>query len=53
MKGDSAEPSVKTINIPRRNKNITTGRSHHFLLTFKKSQNSFNTNSLFMLIPSP
>src|SRR5438552_2622400 len=48
MKGASAEPLAATRTTPNKSKNTTMGSSHHFLLSFRNSQNSFRIDSLFM-----
>src|SRR5437879_13349341 len=40
MNGARAEPAVRTIKRPRSAHNIMIGASHHFFLTFRKSQKS-------------
>ena len=48
MKGATAEDWVKKIKNPNNKSTIIIGASHHLLLTLKKSQNSFNIDSLAM-----
>jgi hypothetical protein len=48
MNGAMAEPSVKIISAPKRNRKITIGANHHFLRTLRKPQNSLIIDSLLM-----
>ena len=41
MKGATAEPWLKTINIPKNARTIIIGNNQYFFLSCKKSQNSF------------
>ena len=52
MKGATAEPSVKTIRAPNRKRKMIMGANHHFLRTFKNSQNSLAIDNLPITIPS-
>ena len=51
MKGATAVPSVNTISVPNKRRNMTIGANHHFFRTFKNSQNSYNNVILDMLFP--
>ena len=51
MKGAMAEPSVSTMINPNSSRKTTIGPNHHFLRTFRKSQNSDSIDNL--LIPAP
>ncbi len=46
-----AEPSVSTMINPNSSRKTTIGPNHHFLRTFRKSQNSDSIDNL--LIPAP
>jgi hypothetical protein len=48
MNGATAEPSVKIINAPNKNKKMTMGASHHFLRTLRKDQNSATIDNLLI-----
>ena len=50
MKGDRALLWPNIINAPAINSMIIIGKSHHFFLTFKKFQNSTNSELLFDMI---
>ena len=41
MNGATADPWLKTINIPNRAKTIKIGSNQYFFLSLKNSQNSF------------
>ena len=45
INGAIADPSVRTIKAPKRARKITIGANHHFLRTFRKSQNSESIES--------
>lgn len=51
INGAIADPDVKIINAPNNDKKIIIGASHHFFLTFKKSQSSRKTDIL-LTVPS-
>ena len=51
MKGATAEPSVKIISAPSKKRRIMMGASHHFLRTFKNSQNSIIIDNLLINFP--
>lgn len=46
MNGATADDCAKKIKSPNARSMIIIGASHHFLRTLKKSQNSFNMESL-------
>jgi len=46
MKGATAVPWLKTINIPNIAKTIMIGNSQYFFLSLRKSQNSFKKSIL-------
>tara|TARA_Y100000588_G_C13629318_1_gene658813 strand:+ start:97 stop:267 length:171 start_codon:yes stop_codon:yes gene_type:complete len=52
MNGATAVPSVINIKNPKRKIKIMIGASHHFLRTFKNSQNSAMIDNLFIQYPS-
>ena len=41
MKGATADPWLKTINMPNKAKTIIIGNNQYFFLSLKNSQNSF------------
>jgi len=49
MKGAKTEPSETTKRTPITKRKTTIGKSHHFLLAFKKLQNSTIIDALDML----
>jgi len=49
MNGAKAEPSVRIIKVPKRARKIMIGANHHFLRTFRKSQNSERIESFDMI----
>jgi hypothetical protein len=51
MKGAIAEPSVRTIRVPKITRKIMIGANHHFLRTIRKSQNSDKIKSLLIFVP--
>ena len=51
MNGAKAEPSVRTIKVPNRTRKKNIGASHHFLRTFRKSQNSDKIESFDIACP--
>jgi len=46
-----AEPSVSTMTNPNSSRKTTIGPSHHFLRTFRKSQNSDRIVNLLIAAP--
>ena len=56
MKGATADPSLKTINIPHKAKTVKIGHRINFFLSFKNIKNSFineiiiTFNSIFITI---
>ena len=46
-----AEPSVSTMINPNNSKKTTIGPNHHFLRTFRKSQNSDRIDNLLIPVP--
>ena len=50
MNGDNAELCPNTIKIPAKASAIIIGKSHHFFLTLKNSQSSFNSGLLFDIL---
>tara|TARA_Y100000294_G_C8267014_1_gene221230 strand:+ start:145 stop:459 length:315 start_codon:yes stop_codon:yes gene_type:complete len=52
MKGAITEPSVRIIRNPKRARKIMIGASHHFLRTFRKSQNSKSIDSFDTIYPN-
>ena len=48
INGATAEPSEKIISAPKSKRTMIIGASHHFLRTFRKSQNSLIIESLLM-----
>ena len=51
MKGANTEPSVKTINVPKRTKNKAMGINQYFLRILRKFQNSTIIESFDIFIP--
>ena len=51
INGAIADPSVRTIKAPKRARKITIGANHHFLRTFRKSQNSKRIESFDITCP--
>ena len=51
MKGAIAEPSVRIIKAPNNTRKIMIGANHHFLRTFRKSQNSESIESFDIVNP--
>ena len=52
MNGAKADPSVRTIKVPKRTRKIIMGASHHFFRTLRKTMNSFKTENFDIKIIS-